>query len=163
MAKDVRRCRARYYGIRSVTLPNVRLGMRNPPTATDWRRFWNATAAEPVLRADIRATRRKERRRLQREWQQACQGKPASSKWAAIPPDLVKAASLRRQLDAWVDDDCGDGEGGPSDRTLKLEGWCLAVCVSWLSVCGSPCWYGASYDLGPVFQQHSLSETPALD
>ena len=40
---------ARYYGIRSVPLPNVRLGMRNPPTATDWRRFWNATAAEPVL------------------------------------------------------------------------------------------------------------------
>ena len=110
---------ARYYGIRSVTLPNVRLGMRNPPTATDWRRFWNATAAEPVLRADTRATRRKERRRLQREWQQACQGKPASSKRAAIPPDLVKAASLRRQLDAWVDDDCDDGEG---DSPASSEG-----------------------------------------
>ena len=57
--------------------------------------------------------------RRRREWQQACQGKPASSKRAAIPPDLVKAASLRRQLDEWVDDDCDDGEG---DSPASSEG-----------------------------------------
>ena len=63
-----------------------------------------------VLLADARATRRKERRRLQREHELALNGrKETKSGKKAIPQDLVKAARLKHQLDHWFDIDPEQG------------------------------------------------------
>ena len=60
--------------------------------------------------ADARATRRKERRRLQREHELALNGrKETKSGKKAIPQDLVKAARLKHQLDHWFDIDPEQG------------------------------------------------------
>ena len=96
---------SRYFGINVGSLPNVRLGQRTPPNESDWKRYWDAAAAEPVLLADTLATRRKERRRLYKEWQLAINGKAATKKRKARLPDLLKASVLKHQLDEWKDDD----------------------------------------------------------
>ena len=53
----------------------------------------------------------------------------------------IEQHELRRSensLRKWV--------GPPIVHSIR-ERWCLAVCVSWLSVCGSPCWCGVSSGL----------------
>ena len=40
------------------------MGMRGDPTASDWKRYWEAAAKEPVLIADTIVARRKEARHL---------------------------------------------------------------------------------------------------
>ena len=64
----------RYFNIAQGVLPNVRLGMRGEPTSSDWKRYWEANAMEPVILADTLASRRRERRRLEKEWKLALQG-----------------------------------------------------------------------------------------
>jgi hypothetical protein len=102
----------RYRGIdmNSARLPTVRLGMRKAPDDKDWKRFWTAVADEGTLVADARATRRKERRRLQKEYELALSGrKETKSGKKAIPKDMVKAARLKHQLDHWYDVDPEQG------------------------------------------------------
>ena len=89
----------RYRGIdmSSARLPTVRLGMRKAPDDKDWKRFWTAAADEGTLVADARATRRKERRRLQREYELALSGrKETKSGKKAIPKDMVKERTWGR-------------------------------------------------------------------
>ena len=104
----------RYRGIDmgSARLPTVRLGMRKAPDDKDWKRFfWTAAADEGTLVADARATRRKERRRLQKEYELALSGrKETNSGKKATPKDMVKAAWLKHQLDHWYDVDPEQGQ-----------------------------------------------------
>ena len=65
-----------------------------------WKRFWTAAADEGTLIADARATRRKERRRLQKEYELALSGrKETKSGEKAIP--RTNAAQLH-ELMLWL-------------------------------------------------------------
>ena len=97
------------HGLEPWQMPNVRLGMRGQPTPADYKRLWNTTAMEFVLRSDTLSVRRRERNRLQKEYERAQNGQPASvkkdgsaGKRKAVPVDLVKAARIKAQLDRWV-------------------------------------------------------------
>ena len=97
------------HGLEPWQMPNVRLGMRGQPTPADYKRLWNTTAMEFVIRSDTLTVRRRERNRLQKEYERAQNGQPASvkkdgsaGKRKAVPVDLVKAARIKAQLDRWV-------------------------------------------------------------
>ena len=97
------------HGLEPWQMPNVRLGMRGQPTPADYKRLWNTTAMEFVIRSDTLTVRRRERNRLQKEYERAQNGQPASVKKdgsagmrKAVPADLVKAARIKAQLDRWV-------------------------------------------------------------
>ena len=80
-------------------------------TAADWQRLWNTAAKEGVILADSLAQRRKERRRLQKEYEHARDGLPASVRRDGTPgtrkevkSDPEKAQRILEQLERWVAD-----------------------------------------------------------
>ena len=127
-------------GIVTWQLSNARLGQRHSPTAADWQRLWNTAAKEGVVLADSLAQRRKERRRLQKEYEHARDGLPASVRRDGTPgtrkkvkSDPEKAQRILEQLERWVADpevddvelsdddesDCSDISGELEDGTGK--------------------------------------------